>query len=272
MKKILFLCILINTLSFAQDTNVKNNSKKGSFYAYWGWNRSVYSTSDISFKGVNYDFTLYDVAAKDRQSPFAFDTYFLSVTIPQYNLRLAYYLNDKYHITLGVDHMKYVMRAYQNATISGTITNSGTIYDGTYNNTPLEIKPDLLQFEHTDGLNYINTEIRRNDVLLNKGILEISAIEGVGGGILLPRTNTSLLNNPRYDQFHLAGFGVGAMLGLNIEFKKHFFILSEIKAGYINMPSIRTTMFDTDIAKQHFTFVQGNIVFGYRFFIGNKKQ
>jgi hypothetical protein len=164
------------------------------------------------------------------------------------------------------------MRAYQNATISGTITNSGTIYDGTYNNTPLEIKPDLLQFEHTDGLNYINTEIRRNDVLLNKGILEISAIEGVGGGILLPRTNTSLLNNPRYDQFHLAGFGVGAMVGLNIEFKKHFFILSEIKAGYINMPSIRTTMFETDIAKQHFTFLQGNIVFGYRFSIGNKKQ
>ena len=123
MKKLLFLCLLINTLSFAQDTEVKNNSKKGSFYAYWGWNNAMYSNSDISFKGVNYDFTLYDVAAKDRQSPFAFDTYFLSVTIPQYNLRLGYYLNEKYHITLGVDHMKYVMRAYQNATISGTITN-----------------------------------------------------------------------------------------------------------------------------------------------------
>lgn len=37
------------------------------------------------------------------------------MTIPQYNLRFGYYLNEKYQITLGVDHMKYVMKAFQSS-------------------------------------------------------------------------------------------------------------------------------------------------------------
>jgi hypothetical protein len=63
----------------------------------------------------------------------------------------------------------------------------------------------------------------------------------------------------------LSGFGLGAMIGLNVEFFNHIFIQTELKAGYINMPSVRTTMFKTDIAKQSFNFLQTNVVFGYRF-------
>jgi len=268
MKKLLFICLIFSFKTFSQDQKpAVSETKKGSFYVYWGWNRSIYSTSDISFKGVNYDFTLNDVVATDRQSPLSANIYLNpgNMTIPQYNLRFGYYLNEKYQITLGVDHMKYVMKAFQSSSISGTITNSGTDYDGTYSNTPLNIKPDFLSFEHTDGLNYINSEVRRTDKLFQKGKMEISFLEGIGAGILMPRTNTTLLKNPRYDQFHLSGIGAGAMIGLNVEFYNHIFILTELKVGYINMPSIRTTMFASDIAKQSFSFLQSNIVFGYRF-------
>ncbi len=120
-------------------------------------------------------------------------------------------------------------------------------------------------FEHTDGLNYINSELRRNDKLFEKGKIALNFLTGAGTGILMPRTNCTLLGNPRYDQFHLSGFGLNALVGLNIDFYNRFFIQTELKAGYINMPSIRTTMFKTDIAKQSFTFLQSNIVFGYRF-------
>jgi len=269
MKFTLFLILAFSTFSFAQDEKpVSSSSKKGSFSFYWGWNRAMYSNSDISFKGNNYDFTLFDVEAMDRQSKFDLGLYLNpgTITIPQYNLRIGYYLNDKYDISIGVDHMKYVMRAWQASTIDGTITNSGTAYDGSYSNASFMIKPNFLMFEHTDGLNYINTEIRRNDKLYNREKLTVSFIEGFGGGVLVPRTNTTLLNNPRYDQFHLAGFGLGAMIGLNVEFINHIFIQTELKAGYINMPSIRTTMFTSDIAKQSFNFLQTNVVFGYRFF------
>ena len=81
----------------------------------------MYSNSDISFKGNNYDFTLFDVEAMDRQSKFDLGLYLNpgTITIPQYNLRIGYYLNDKYDISIGVDHMKYVMRAWQASTIDG---------------------------------------------------------------------------------------------------------------------------------------------------------
>ena len=167
---------------------------------------------------------------------------------------------------LNATAIKYVINDCGLTDSNFAITNSGTEYDGSYSNASFMIKPNFLMFEHTDGLNYINTEIRRNDKLYNREKLTVSFIEGFGGGVLVPRTNTTLLNNPRYDQFHLAGFGLGAMIGLNVEFINHIFIQTELKAGYINMPSIRTTMFTSDIAKQSFNFLQTNIVFGYRFF------
>ena len=277
MKNILVSFLIICSVSFAQEEKPNSSasqSKKGSFYAYWGWNRSMYSTSDISFKGNNYNFTLNDVVATDRQSLFDLKLYLNpgTITIPQYNLRIGYFLNDKYEISVGVDHMKYVMRAYQPSTITGEISKYGAEYDGAYSNTPFVIKPDFLMFEHTDGLNYINSELRRNDKLFEKGKFALNFITGAGTGVVIPRTNCTLLGNPRYDQFHLAGFGLNVLAGLNIEFYNRFFIQTEFKAGYINLPSIRTSMFETDIAKQSFTFLQSNIVFGYRFNIKKDKK
>ena len=39
---------------------------KGKMYIFWGGNRESYSSSDIHFKGDDYDFTLYDVQAHDK--------------------------------------------------------------------------------------------------------------------------------------------------------------------------------------------------------------
>ncbi len=260
MKKLLFLCLLVSTFSFSQDTLVKRTAKnKGTFFVYWGWNREAYTNSDIHFQGTNYDFTLQDVQAKDRQSPFAFDTYFKSITIPQYNLRIGYFLTEKYSISFGVDHMKYVMVSTQNTTIDGNI------YETKYSKSPFLIDTNFLRFEHTDGLNYLNLEVRRQHKFYQYKKININFIEGIGAGILLPRTNTMLLNNPRYDQFHLSGFALGAMVGLNVEFWNRFFIQAEGKTGYINMPDIRTTMHVEDKASQQFGWIQGNVVFGVRF-------
>lgn len=276
--KVFFLtfCVLILSISFAQtelsippppNKIKKEDARQGSFYMYWGWNRGFYTASDITFTGDNYDFELINVVAKDRQSPFNFRTYFspTKLTIPQYNFRIGYFISDKYSISIGADHMKYVMVSNQISTINGTIEKSGTAYDGVYNKQTFQIKPDFLLFEHTDGLNYENIEIRRHHKLLNREKIDVSVFEGVGVGALVPRTNTTLLNNERYDQFHLSGFGLGVVGGFNIEFFKHFFIQSEAKFGFIDMPNIRTTQFKSDRAKQHFFFAQFNGLFGVRF-------
>ncbi len=264
----LFTFLKMN-ISYSQDQH-----NKGSFYVYWGWNQARYTHSDIRFLGNDYDFTLKKVVAKERQTPFDVKVYLnpQTITIPQVNYRIGYFLNDHYDISIGVDHMKYVMDQNQSVPIYGYLKVAGSKYDGVYKGENIILKEDFLTFEHTDGLNYINFEVNRFDKIadLSKWSIKNVAInltEGVSVGALLPRSNTKLLDNARYDQFHLAGYGMAAKVGLNVSLFKHFFIQSDVKGGFINMPDIRTTEFASDRAAQHFFFVQANILFGLKFHI-----
>ena len=266
---IFVLVLLFISQGFAQDQAPnKKESRKGTMYIYWGWNRGWFSDSDVSFKGDDYDFTLYDLVAKDRQSEFGWDPYFMikKLTIPQYNLRLGYFFHENYSISFGVDHMKYVMVQNQTVKISGTIdTSYSPKYGDSYDNEDLLVANDFLLFEHTDGLNYLNIEVRRYDELYSIGKVSLNVTEGIGAGMLMPKTNATFIGHERNDEFHVAGFGIGAVVGLNLTFYKYFFIQSEFKAGYINMPNIRITPNPADIASQDFWYTQLNVVFGVKY-------
>ena len=236
---------------------------KGKFYIFWGGNRESYSKSDIRFKGEDYDFTLYDVASHDKPKGFHID-YFnpTRMTIPQTNFRIGYFISDKYNVSIGFDHMKFVMFNDRRVAYSGYYPNTGS-----YNENPadgyLTLDKDFLLFEHTDGLNYVNTEISRVDDItkyVSKTIdtdkFQINVTEGIGGGFLYPKTNTTLLGKERYDEFHVSGYGLSAKVGLNVTFFKYFFIQTELKGGYIEMNDIRTTKNKSDSAEQNFWFLQ----------------
>ncbi len=273
---IIALMIFI-TNGYSQDINTPINTdyKKDSFFFTWGYNWSWYSNSDIKFEGENYNFELKSVEATDRQTPFTFEKYFRfnSITIPQYNLRLGYYFKTNFSVSIGIDHMKYVARSGQAVKISGIIENSGTIYDGVYNNKTVLLEEFFLEFEHTDGLNYINAEIRRFDDLfaLHKSI-KMNLFYGTGIGFIYPKTNSLLLNNDRYDQFNLAGYGLHALFGVGFTFFKHLIIKTELKGGYVNMPNIRTTLNKSDSASQSFFFGQYNFSLGGSFNLCENKQ
>jgi hypothetical protein len=255
---------------FASGQTETKTSKKGNVYIIWGWNRAAYTNSDLRLKGTNYDFTLNNLVAHDRQSPFSAHDYLNlgRITIPQTNLRIGYFISDRWCISFGDDHMKYVMDRDQIVNVTGSIQNSGTEYDGVYNQTPMMMKEDFLKFEHTDGLNYLNIELRRHWMLLSETKsqfpkLRINAITGLGAGVLLPKTNATLLSQAQHDAYHLSGAGTAAVLGLNFTFYKWFFLQTELKGGYINMPDIRTTANKADRASQQFFFTQFNTCFGF---------
>ena len=171
-------------------------------------------------------------------------------------------------MSLSVDQMKYVVQQNQNVAITGIIKNSDTPYEGYYNNETINIEDGFLKFEHCDGLNYINFEHRRFDKLVNYQDWNLNISEGLGTGFLLPRTNSTLFNNKRHDEFHLAGYGLNAVMALNLSYKRYF-IQSELKGGFINMPNIRTTEHKSDRASQHFFFSQLNFLVGYSFSLKN---
>lgn len=274
MKKLnLFSALLLVTLSVFSQETIKNQDKytahnKGKFFVSWGGNREVYSKSDVTFSGSNYNFTIQNMVAHDKPKGWHID--YINpgrMTIPQTNLRMGYFINDHYSVAIGVDHMKYVMTQNQIANVTGTI-GAGLPFGGTYTNTPTVMSESFLMFEHTDGLNYVNTEFSRHDdisqwfSISDTDKLQINLTEGIGVGMLYPRTNTTLLSKPRYDEFHVAGYGTSIKAGLNFTFFKHFYLQTEIKGGYINMPDIRTTQSTTDSASQEFFFFQKIIAFG----------
>ncbi|RZJ30642.1 MAG: hypothetical protein EOO48_04415 [Flavobacterium sp.] len=240
---------------------------KGKWFVNWGGNRDRYSKSDITFTGNDYHFTLYDVVAHDKPKGVHVDYVNPArMTIPQTNFRFGYYFTDKYNISIGVDHMKYVMTQNQTVDMTGTIGGHAP-FNGTYMDEPTVMTADFLKFEHTDGLNYVNSEVTRMDDIskyfgFNIDRIQLNTVLGAGVGILYPKTNTTLMGEPRHDDYHISGYGTDLKVGLNLTFFKHFYIQSEFKGGYINMPDIRTTQNLDDRAKQHFTFIQGNIVVG----------
>ena len=271
---VIALILTLPTVADAQESySPIPNKNKGQFYFYWGWNQSVYSNSDINFTGDDYNFTLHDVKAKDRQTKLS-GTYFNpgTATIPQYNFRIGYFITEHLSISFGADHMKYVVTQNQTVNVSGEIHGAHTGFDAVYTdgNEEVQLTEDFLKFEHTDGLNYENIELRYHYRLADIKSFSIDLVEGFGFGALLPKTNSTLLGNERNDEFHLAGFGLGAIFAVNIAHKSGVFIQSEAKGGYINMPDMLTTKYSADRASQSFYFFQYNIVLGYKF--GKVKQ
>ncbi len=98
--------------------------------------------------------------------------------------------------------------------------------------------------------------------LQNTDNFQINITEGVGAGVLYPKTNTTLLEKDRYDEFQFAGYGVSINAGLNFTFFKHFFMQLDLKGGYIDMPDIRTSGNTAESASQHFLYLQRVIAFG----------
>ena len=279
LNKYIFVLVVLffSTTSFVGQENTVFTKKnkvvnKGKFFVYWGWNWASYTDSDIRFKGNNYDFTLRNVKSRDTPSEFSFKKYFgiTNITKPQTNARIGYFFKENYTISIGLDHMKYVVNNDQFVNIDGNINIGNSKYDGTYNSQPIQLTEDFLRLEHTDGLNYINVQLYRFDDIsswfgLSSDNLQINLTEGIGMGVLYPKTDTTLLGNERHDDFHLSGYGVSAGFGLNITFLKYFFIQADVKAGYINMSDIKTSLNPLDSASQSFLFLQNNILIGGRF-------
>ena len=275
---------------------IKNEfGRKGELFFYWGYNRSAYTKSDIHFKGDRYDFTITDIAAKDEQEPFS-STYYKpnTFTVPQYNYRLGYYINNETFISIGEDHMKYSINK-QTTHLTGKIDsddNNGNNI-GDYNNTEILVGEDggedapsvidslkrgfVSEFEHCDGLNDVTIEIGRiEQVWISKNSKHgLGVLGSIGGGLEIPDTHADVLGYfPKHDTggktYHLAGYSCSAVIGLEFTFYKNFFLQTRLKGGYINMPDINTTA-DGGKASQHFNFVESMTVAGYSYVFAKKK-
>lgn len=211
--------------------------------------------------------------AHDRPAPFNFDLYFnpSKLSIPQTNLKVGYFFHQNWNIAFGIDHMKYVLEQYQDVKIDGYI-NEGSIYDNTYNMQEINLARDFLEYEHTDGLNYVSIEINRVDRILKTRFFDINLTEGFSTAALVPRSDVVLLGKTERDIYKVAGYGFGLKAALNLTFFNYFYVQSEAKGGFIHLPNVKTTSSNTDKAQQSFFYFQNNILFGAIFPIIKKEK
>jgi hypothetical protein len=143
-----FLVLFLSINAFAQEdaptTELYTAHNKGKFFAHWGGNRAYYTTSDLHFDGEGYNFTVENAQSHDLPKGWNID-YIKpgSLTSSQTNWKVGYFLHDKFNVSIGIDHMKYVMTQNQTAMINGSInlpsTEAGSQFNGTYNNTPIDL-------------------------------------------------------------------------------------------------------------------------------------
>lgn len=270
MKKAFVLFILFQSTLFGQILD-----KKGQLYISWGYNRSSYAPSDITFTGPGYDFKVKNALAKDKPEPFSPSVYFsiTKLSIPQFNFRMGYFFTDKLSLSVGYDHMKYVFVNDQVKQIYGYIDSSASVnHAGTYTGAYQKIDIDFIGFEHTDGLNYatIDLEYFDNFYETNNQNFSLDFFGSIGIGAVVPKTNAWLFDSRGNDAFHWAGVGISGAIGARAYFFKHFYLHVGGKTGFLYMPNIATNVPENDGAKQTINFFEEFFQIGGQFSISKK--
>ena len=195
MKKLFIIFIIFSTgICFSQyyrKSKTKRSWSAGTLFFYWGYNRSFYTKSNINFIGTGYDFTLNGAKAVDRPSK-KIGTYFSpnELTVPQFNLRIGYNIKNNWAISIGYDHMKYVLVENQPYSLSGYIKpgiDNVTNWSGNLNNEPVITEQETFHYENTNGMNYIRLEVSRIDQWFRSqgGEFAISSSFGLSSGGIL---------------------------------------------------------------------------------------
>ena len=277
MKTLIVLSFLI-FLPFlgASQKKSKDSQAKRAMFFYWGYNRSFYTDSKISFFGPGYDFSLAGVQATDRPSP-DFITYVdpSTLTVPQFNARIGFNFKKKWALSFGYDHMKYVMVHGPTYLLSGKINpliDPISNWSGDYNAEPVTTDESILHYENTNGMNYIRAEISHIDKLVRaSNAFAIYSVSGLGAGLVLNYNDFTFAGEKSMTTLSMSGVGASAHLGIRFEFFKHFFLQANNSVGFLYQHRVKTRGNDPyAYARQSLGYFQSDIVLGGIFYLRPK--
>lgn len=207
--------------------------KFSGIYFQWGYNRDWYSKSDIRLRdGDNYDFTIYDVRAKDKPDFDYFKEKPWDITIPQNSYRIGVYLNEKHThaIEINYDHAKYVQVDSQ------TVRMKGHAYGNTFD-TDTNLLAYIVHVEHTNGANFYHLNyVGQTEILHNhkKNRPWATAVWKAGAGVVIPKSFIILFYEKLDNRFKVAGYIFSGEVGVRFYPIKNFFLEATAKGGYAN--------------------------------------
>ena len=277
MKTLIVLSFLIFLPFFgASQKTSKDSQAKRAMFVYWGYNRSFYTDSKISFFGPGYDFSLAGVQATDRPSP-EFKTYVdpSTLTVPQFNARIGFNFKKKWALSFGYDHMKYVIVHGPTYLLSGKINpliDPISNWSGDYNAEPVTTDESTLHYENTNGMNYIRAEISHIDKLVRaSNAFAIYSVSGLGAGLVLNYNDFTFAGEKSMTTLSMSGVGASAHIGIRFEFFRHFFLQANNSVGFLYQHRVKTRGNDPyAYARQSLGYFQSDIVLGGIFYLRPK--
>jgi hypothetical protein len=278
MKSIIKSLVLLSSVLMLVQTITAQTvvDRKGKAWMHWGYNRTTYGTSDIHFQGDGFDFTLYDAVALDMPEEWDASVYLnpRKLTIPQFNFRVGFFITDRNSISFGWDHMKYKLVTNQEVRISGNIDQQASEeYGGVYDYDRIQLKKKLLEFEHSDGFNFVNFTI---DHLQEVWISEnqrhaLSFMAAFSAGAMVPWTDTRVFNTHHRNRPHVAGYALSGQFGARFEFFTNGFLQFRLQHGFANLPDVMIQDHLPSRASHSVWFTERSISLGFYIPVKRKK-
>ncbi|TAL61257.1 MAG: hypothetical protein EPN85_05230 [Bacteroidetes bacterium] len=215
-------CLLIILDSFSQTKKNKHH-----FYFSWGYNKEWYTTNNIRINqpslGNDYRFVKVKGVDKPGWNTGVFNK---ALTIPQYNYRLGYYINDRWAVELNFDHTKYQVPD-QALHITG-------IYQGRNIDSTFLRTKDNLTYQLNNGANFfLFNAVRRINILGNDSArVKMNLLLKGGIGFVLPHVENKIMGQDNKSGFQYAGLDAGTETGVQITFYNRFYLEFTNKAVY----------------------------------------
>ena len=197
-----------------------------------------------------------------------------NLSVPQFNFRIGYLYKHHWAISLGYDHMKYVLRHNIPYTLTGQINpgvDNTTNWSGYYLNEPINTEESTFHYENTNGLNYIRAEISRIDQWYrekNSAWFGLSSILGFGAGTILSFNDFTFGGVKTVKTSSLSGLAASGHVDVRFEFFKHFYIQPGASAGYMLQNNVKTRPGDYNaIASHRFGYLEYHVVAGWLFYL-----
>ena len=220
------MLIVFNPIRVIAQEREKIHTQKGIIYFAIGTQRIFYTPGNIHLRrggNPSFDFTLYDVKAKDEGG-------FKWQTAPQFSYTIGYYwVKKKFGLEYQYDHIKYFVTPNQVVHMKGTI--NGKSYD-----QDTALVKDFFQLEHSDGANYAMVNFVKwfpTHVFKNEK-LSLDILAKAGAGLVNPKTNSTIMGYHRDDRYHISGYVTGLEGGIRFRFLKHVFVTGTFKGTYAN--------------------------------------
>lgn len=250
----LVLCSTLTTLSVsAQTADVKKPKSKQhrikSVYFSWGYNSEWYtrSTVHITQRELQNNYDLVQVNAKDHKGWNNKSIFRQPLTIPQYNYRLGFYINEEKGIAIeaNFDHTKYIINDGSYVHVKGVRNNVAvdenilfSANNGFY--WYLNNGANFLLFNFVKRYNVYHTKDRN---------LAVDFTGKAGVGPVIPHVENSLFGVPNKKGFQIGGWNTGLETALRVTAFKYGFLEFSQKVDYARYSNLKVA---SGTAKQAF--------------------